>query len=146
MHVNQINFTSNDGYLHCRDNRGHNLSSISGFGGKTAVDKFINALEPVSQLEAKLFGREDEKLSLEYSHFLSSMSLLFCLRIARRFWQKPNLSSVLSVYIWLSDKRLRVHRLSYLRVSGESEVLRASVRKLPAALSSPIVLFFGILR
>lgn len=146
MKTVSVRYIDVNGYFHCRDGRGYNLSSLSGHGGGQAVDNFFQALEPVAQLESQLFIEHNGRSSVAFSHFLSSMGLLFCLRVARRFWKKPNWSSLKSVYTWLSDFRLRKCLKCYAHVDGESRILRASIKNLPAVLSSPIIVLFGLFR
>lgn len=143
-HVSKICFLDFPGYVQCREVGNNNLSSFSGVGGSRAIGKFLFALAPLLPLLKRYKLSEDEKQI--YSHFLSSMAVLFCLRMSRKFWREPSAIYIKSIFGWLANKRLKQHLKHYKVVKGESRFLRFLIMRLPASVSTAFFILFGLIR
>jgi len=142
-YVDSMKFCDVPGYIQVRESGGLNLSIFSGLGGKKVVEDSLGALAPIGELKNKLDKKFEHNDTSSYSHFLSSMAVLFCLRMARRFWVAPSTSVLTSINAWVNSDKLRPHFCLYKRVEGESTILRFSIRKLPAFVSIFLFVMVG---
>ncbi|MBS41042.1 MAG: hypothetical protein CMM83_04905 [Rhodospirillales bacterium] len=134
-YVKTLKFCDVAGYVQSRQSGANNLSLFSGLGGKQAVEDSLSALVPIGELKHALDKKFNNDVSSSYSHFLSSMSILFCIRMGRRFWAEPSVLALSSINAWLSSRKLRQHYPFYKRVAGESNLLRFSITRLPSFVS-----------
>jgi len=139
-YADSVRYIESPGYIQTRNSEGGNLSVFSGMGGRQAVADCLCALRVIGEVKSELDGIGKHYLTISYSHFISSMTMLFCLRMARQFRRCPSLSTLVSIYAWISSRRLRDHFYAYKRVAGESHVLRFSLKYLPPSFFVPILI------
>ena len=128
-------FVDIPGYHHLVDEGLNNLSSVSGLGGSDASNKLVIALSSPGELKNQLLTLHNVREEWGYSHFVSSMAVLFGLRIARRFWRLKDFRLIIQLHRWLSSTSLKPHFPNYKHVDGESKLTCYCVRRLPAFLA-----------
>ena len=136
----RLRFVDIPGYYHLVDEGLNNLSSVSGLGGSDASIKLVIALSSPGELKNQLLMVHNVGEEWEYSHFVSSMAVLFGLRIARRFWQLKDFRLIIQLYQWLSSTSLKPHFPNYKYVNGESRLTCYCVRHLPAFFTTLAIL------
>ena len=126
--------------FHVVSGKGGNLSFVSGAGGLGAISNFLLALDAVRKLKQELLTDCEERERVSFSHFISSMAIIFCLRIARRIRRRPSWILLRQLYLWCSNKNLKTHFSSFRQVEDESKFTHFAVRK-----TMPAMMFVAIL-
>ncbi len=136
-------FVDSPQIFHVVDSNGANLSSVSGSGGHGAISNFLLALDAVGKLKQKLLTDCEEQELVSFSHFISSMVVLFCLRIARRTRRRPSWILLRQLYRWCSSKKLKGHFALFRQVEDESKFTHFAVRKTMPAMMFVAILISG---
>jgi len=136
-------FVDSPQIFHVVNGKGTNLSFVSGSGGHGAISNFLLALDAVGKLKQKLLADCGEQELVSFSHFISSMAVLFCLRIARRIRRRPNSILLRQLYLWCSSKNLKGHFAMFRQVENESKFTHFAVRKTMPAMMFVAILISG---
>jgi len=139
-HVKCVSFSEVAGYTQIHSTNGENLSSLSGLQGLNPLEDFLMALAPLRCLNDRSSVKTQGIYENNYSHFLVSMFVLFCLRMARRFWYAPSRSVFWSIHRWVGAEKMRNHVRWYKNIQGESVLIRFSLKNLPPILTTVALL------
>ena len=129
--------------FHVISKKGGNLSLVSGSGGLGAVSNFLIALDSVRLLKERLLADYGWREKVSFSHFISSMAVIFCLRIARRLRRRPNWILLRQLYYWCSSNDLKGHFALFRYVEGESRYIHFTVQKTISTLMFTSILLSG---
>lgn len=132
-------FLNSAGIIHVVSKLGDNLSRYSGYE-TDASEKLVQALLAAKKLKDYLLANSGKEESVCFHHLVCSMSILFCMRLGRQFWQSPSLLLVKKINTFLASKPVRSMSSSLLNVPGESQLLAISMRHFPTIFSTAIIL------
>ena len=141
--ANRVRYVDYPGYLQVQIGQNNNLSAVSGEGGIAASDSMVSALQPINKVKQRLLDEFGIEERFSFAHLITSVMVLFSLRMARRFWQLYSLKTIASIYLWVLPIKDKGYLSKFRRVSGESALLWFSLKFLPAFLSVLVLVLVG---
>ena len=120
---------------------GDNLSSRSGLGSDNVASHMIIALSSAEKFRGLLEKNCSKSKQIPFGHFVSSMVVLFCFRITRKFRREKTLATLWRLWGLLCDPILQPHLSQFLYVNTESRLVHFFVTKVPAFLRPAVFLF-----
>ena len=130
QHVADVRFLKNGGYVHCVRSDDESASKFSGFG----IDPVIKcqlALKSVQDCLDTKFKLPKEKSEKLIDHLFSTITIMFFYRMIKRLTERPDLSTLKQIRMWIGSRELKKAIDNYEVQKGESRLLKTLIKISP---------------